>query len=101
MTCKYCEQYIERARTSVPNFEKACVALKLDPSRASDYEEIVKALTGIGQFGTIRLARRFPFVTDEEVYRMVADTGLRFYWMTLDFWDEIRAQEREKRKTMV
>ena len=32
---------------------------------------------------------------------MVADTGLRFYWMTLDFWDEIRAQEREKRKTMV
>ena len=50
-------------------------------------------MVGIGQFGTIRLARRFPFVTNEEEFLMVAEVGLHFYWMTLDFWQEVRQKQ--------
>ncbi len=92
MVCRYCPLYIERAYKEVENFENACKVLKLDPKKKSDWEEIVKGLVAIGQFGTIRLARRYPFVTNEEDFLMVADVGLHFYWMTLDFWEE----EREK-----
>lgn len=93
MACKYCAQYIARAEREVEHFEDACRALRLDPKNSRDHEAIVRGLTNIGQFGTIRLARRYPFVTNEEEFRMVADVGLHFYWMTLDFWDEIRARE--------
>ena len=98
MACQYCAQYIARAFAEVAHFEDACRVLRLDPRASRDYEAIVRGLTGIGQFGTIRLARRFPFVTNEEEFRMVADVGLHFYWMTLDFWDEIREKERLARE---
>ena len=98
MACKYCSQYIARAFKEVERFEDACRALRLDPKKTSDYEAIVRGLTGIGQFGTIRLARRYPFVTNEEDFRMVAEVGLHFYWMTLDFWDEIREKEALERQ---
>ena len=62
--------------------------MKLDPNRESQWPAIVKALGMIGQFGTIRLARRFPFVTDEKTFLMVARVGLEFYWVMLDVWDE-------------
>ena len=97
MACKYCAQYIARAEREVEHFEDACRALRLDPKNSRDHEAIVRGLTNIGQFGTIRLARRYPFVTNEEEFRMVADVGLHFYWMTLDFWDEIRAKEAAER----
>lgn len=93
MASKYAAQYIERAKRDVKNFEQACRVLRFDPEKESDFDAIVTALAGIGQFGTIRLARRFPFVTDEEHFLMVADVGLHFYWMTLDFWQEIRQKE--------
>ena len=93
MASKYAAQYIERAKRHVKNFKKACRVLRFDPEKESDFDAIVTALAGIGQFGTIRLARRFPFVTDEEQFLMVADVGLHFYWMTLDFWQEIRQKE--------
>ena len=98
MACKYCSQYIARAFKEVERFEDACCALRLDPKKTSDYEAIVRGLTGIGQFGTIRLARRYPFVTNEEDFRMVAEVGLHLYWMTLDFWDEIREKQALERQ---
>ncbi len=93
MASKYAAQYMERAKKEIKNFEAACRILNFDPGKESDYEPIVKAMVGIGQFGTIRLARRFPFVTDEEQFLMVADVGLHFYWMTLDFWQEMRRNQ--------
>ena len=68
MACKYCADYIARGLKDVENFEKACEALRLDPHKQSDWEAIVRAMVMIGQFGTIRLARRFPFVTDEKTF---------------------------------
>ena len=90
MASKYAAQYIERAKREVKNFEVACRVLRCDPEKESDFDAIVTSMGGIGQFGTIRLARRFPFVTNEEEFLMVAEVGLHFYWMTLDFWQEIR-----------
>ena len=98
MACKYCADYIARGLKDVENFEKACEALRLDPHKQSDWEAIVRAMVMIGQFGTIRLARRFPFVTDEKTFLMVARTALNFYWMTLDFWEDKLVIERQKRK---
>ena len=89
MACKYCADYIARGLKDVENFEKACEALRLDPHKQSDWEAIVR---------TIRLARRFPFVTDEKTFLMVARTALNFYWMTLDFWEDKLVIERQKRK---
>ncbi len=88
MTTKFCAEYIRRARGKVAHFDEACAALKLDPNKESQWPAIVKALGMIGQFGTIRLARRFPFVTDEKTFLMVARVGLEFYWVMLDVWDE-------------
>ncbi len=88
MTTKFCAEYIRRARRKIEHFDEACAALKLDPNRESQWPAIVKALGMIGQFGTIRLARRFPFVTDEKTFLMVARAGLEFYWVMLDVWDE-------------
>lgn len=88
MACKYCAEYMRRA-AKIENFEAACAALRLDPKKESEWPVIVKSLGMIGQFGTIRLARRFPFVTDEDTFRMVAKVGLHFYWMMLDVWDEL------------
>ena len=51
MACKYCSQYIARAFKEVERFEDACRALRLDPKKSTDYEAIVRGLTGIGQFG--------------------------------------------------
>lgn len=93
MASTYGAQYIARAKKEVENFELACRVLGFDPDKEADYDNIVKALKGIGEFGTIRLARRFPFVTNEEHFLMVADVGLHFYWMTLDFWQEKRQKE--------
>ena len=98
MACKYCADYIARGLKDVENFEKACEALRLDPHKQSDWEAIVRAMVMIGQFGTIRLARRFPFVTAEKTFLMVARTALNFYWMTLDFWEDKLVIERQKRK---
>ena len=97
MSCKYCSQYIARALKEVPNFEASCVILHLDPRKPSDAEPILNALGQIGQFGSIRLARKFPFVTDEAQFQMVARTALEFYWMLLDFWEEQREAERLQR----
>lgn len=97
MACKYCAQYVARALKEVPNFEKACRALQLNPANPADAENILKSMGQIGQFGTIRLARKFPFVTDEAEFQMVARTALEFYWMLLDFWEEQRAAERKER----
>lgn len=88
MACKYCQQYIERAYKEVEDFEKVCKILRLDPAKKSDWEAIVTGLVAVGQFGTIRLARQFDFVTDEEDFRLAALVGLHFYWMVLDFWEE-------------
>lgn len=93
MASKYAAQYIERAKREVKNFEVACRVLRFDPEKESDFDTIVTSMVGIGQFGTIRLARRFPFVTNEEEFLMVAEVGLHFYWMTLDFWQEIRQKQ--------
>lgn len=90
MASKYAAQYIERAKKEIENFDQACRILQFDPDRQAEYDTIVRALFNIGQFGTIRLARRFPFVTDEAEFLLVADVGLRFYWMTLDFWQNER-----------
>ena len=60
MSCRYCAEYIRRADQRVKNFREACRILKLNPDKKEDEEAIVKALGGIGQFGSIRLARRFP-----------------------------------------
>ncbi len=92
MSCKYCEQYIRRALKEVEDFEKVCKILRLDPAKSSDWEAIVKGLSAIGQFGTIRLARQFDFVTNEEEFRLAALVGLHFYWMILDFWEEENAR---------
>lgn len=101
MSCKYCAEYIRRALKTVENFERACVLLRLDPKKKQDEEAIVKALVGIGQFGAIRLARRYPWITDETEFHLVTIAGLHFYWLTLDAWEEFRAAEaaeREKKK---
>ena len=98
MACKYCSDYIARALREVEHFEDACRVLRLDPNNPRDHEDIVRGFAGIGQFGTIRLARRYPFVTNEEEFRMAADVGLHFYWMTLDYWEEIRAREAGPRE---
>lgn len=97
MSCKYCSQYIARALKDVENFEAACAILHLDPHKQGDAEAILNAFGQIGQFGTIRLARKFPFVTDEAQFQMVARTALEFYWMLLDFWEEQREIERSQR----
>lgn len=95
MTCKYCAQYIALAFKEVPGFREACAIIGMDPSNPADFEKIFDALAGIGQFGTIRLARAFPHVTDEEQFRTVAKAGLHFYWMVLDFWADQRKKEAE------
>lgn len=93
MACKYCAEYIRLAFTEVPGFEAACTVIGMNPKNPADYERIFDALAGIGQFGTIRLARAFPSVTDEEQFRTVAKAGLHFYWMVLDFWADQRKKE--------
>ena len=102
MTTRFCAEYIRRAREKIAHFEEACRALQLDPAKESQWPAIVKALGMIGQFGTIRLARRFPFVTDEKTFAMVAQAGLEFYWVMLEVWDEesvvyYKAQEEKKK----
>ena len=92
MASKYAAQYIERAKREVKNFEVAC-RVYMEIEKESGFDAIVTSMVGIGQFGTIRLARRFPFVTNEEEFLMVAEVGLHFYWMTLDFWQEIRQKQ--------
>ncbi len=98
MSCKYCAMYVSRALASVENFEKACELLHFDPKKKEDEEAIVKAFAAIGQFGTIRLARAFPWVTNEEEFHMVTLVGLHFYWMLLDAWEEIREKETSEQK---
>ncbi len=85
--------YVSRALKGVENFERACELLHFDPKKKEDEEAIVKAFAAIGQFGTIRLARAFPWVTNEEDFHMVTLVGLHFYWMLLDAWEEIREKE--------
>ena len=82
MASKYAAQYIERAKREVKNFEVACRVLRFDPEKESDFDAIVTSMVGIGQF-----------VTNEEEFLMVAEVGLHFYWMTLDFWQEIRQKQ--------
>lgn len=96
MTCKYCAQYIALALKKVPGFTQACAIIGLDPCNPADFERIYDSLAGIGQFGTIRLARAFPHITDEEQFRTVAKAGLHFYWMVLDFWADQRKKEVEE-----
>ena len=55
----------------------------------------MQALTSIGQFGTIRLARKYPDVTDEAVFQKVARTALEFYWLVLDERSDIVQREAE------
>ena len=76
MASKYAAQYIERAKREVKNFEVACRVLRFDPEKESDFDAIVTS-----------------FVTNEEEFLMVAEVGLHFYWMTLDFWQEIRQKQ--------
>ena len=96
MSCRYCAEYIRRAKSQVKNFREACRILKLDPDKSEDEEAIVKAFAGIGQFGSIRLARRYPWVTDEAQFHLVTIAGLHFYWMLLDAWEDIRSEEAKK-----
>lgn len=93
--CKYCADFIRKGLEKVPHFEEVCAILRLDPKKRKDQSEIVPALTSIGQFGTIRLARKYPFVTDEAQFQMVARTALEFYWLVLDERSEIVRRETE------
>lgn len=97
MTCRYCAEYIRRADKRVENFREACRILKLNPDSKEDEETIVRAFASIGQFGSIRLARRYPWVTDEAEFHLVTIAGLHFYWMLLDTWEEIRSAESRKK----
>ncbi|MCF0253041.1 MAG: hypothetical protein HUK26_01735 [Duodenibacillus sp.] len=96
MTCKYCALYVERGRSDIEGFEAACRILGLDAGRAADHEAIVNHLGAIGQFGAIRLARSFPAITDEKDFRTVVNAALKFYWLTMDMWEEIRAREARR-----
>lgn len=98
MSCRYCTEYVKRAMAGVENFERACEILHLDPKEKKDEEAIAKAFAAIGQFGSIRLARKFPWVTDEKEFHLVTVAGLHFYWMLLDAWEEIRAKEKADKK---
>ena len=93
--CKYCAEFVRKGIQKVPRFEEVCATLKLDPKKRSDQAEIVQALTSIGQFGTIRLARKYPDVTDEAVFQKVARTALEFYWLVLDERSDIVQREAE------
>ena len=93
--CKYCAEFVRKGIQKVPHFEEVCATLKLDPKKRSDQAEIVQALTSIGQFGTIRLARKYPDVTDEAVFQKVARTALEFYWLVLDERSDIVQREAE------
>ena len=93
--CKYCAEFVRKGIQKVPHFEEVCATLKLDPKKRSDQAEIVQALTSIGQFGTIRLARKYPDVTDEAVFQKVARTALEFYWLVLDERADIVQREAE------
>jgi hypothetical protein len=93
--CKYCAEFVRKGIQKVPHFEEVCATLKLDPKKRSDQSEIVQALTSIGQFGTIRLARKYPDVTDEAVFQKVARTALEFYWLVLDERADIVQREAE------
>ena len=96
--CKYCCRYMERARREVENFDEACRILHMNPKSELEWPNIVKAFTMIGQFGTIRLARAFPEVTDEAQFHLVAQTALHFYWMILEEWDAILAETAAERE---
>lgn len=98
--CKYCRDYIERARREVEHFDEACQCLRLDPDNPRDAVAIVRGLRGIGAHGAIRLARQFPFVTDEAQFAMCTQVGLHFYWMTLDFWQEMRDKQAAQQKAV-
>ena len=93
--CKYCAEFVRKGIQKVPHFEEVCATLKLDPKKRSDQSEIVQALTSIGQFGTIRLARKYPDVTDEAVFQKVARTALEFYWLVLDERADIVQREAQ------
>jgi len=93
--CKYCAEFVRKGLAKVPHFEEVCAILHLDPKKRQDQSEIVQALASIGQFGTIRLARKYPFVTDEAQFQMVARTALEFYWLVLDARAEIVKREAE------
>ena len=93
MPGKYSAQIIERAKREVEHFDEACRCLELDPDKPAQWDSIIKGLRGIGAHGSIRLARQYPFVTDEALFEMCTRVGLHFYWMTIDFWEEMRAKE--------
>lgn len=94
----YAEIYVKKALAEVENFELACGYLGYDPHDPQQYEIIVKSLCAIGQFGTIRLARKFPQVKNEEHFRLTHLVGLHFYWLVIDFWADRRAQEESKNR---
>ncbi len=95
--CKYCARFVRKGVEKIANFEAVCAILNLDPKKSRDQNEIVHALTSIGQFGTIRLARKYPHVTDEAQFQMVARTALEFYWLVLDERaDLVKSENAEK-----
>lgn len=97
--CKYCRRYIELAQEKISGFREACASLQYDPAKTRDHIDIVRAFLEIGQFGTIRLARKYPFITDEAEFKRIHHAGLEFYWMVLDVWEELagRKQARDEK----
>ena len=94
MAENYSARYVRMALKDIPDFEKACEAMGLNVKTASDADRIVRDLALIGQFGTLRLYKLYPHIVDEATFRMIADVGLKFYWMTLDYWESRRAQAK-------
>lgn len=92
----YCTGYVERALKEIEEFRYCCSVLQMNPDNPAEHKKIMKAFCAIGQFGTIRLARKFPEVKNEKDFLLLYRIGLRFYWMVLDCWDEILAQEKTK-----
>lgn len=94
----YAEIYVKKALAEVEDFERVCGFLGYDPHRPEEYETIVKSFCAIGQFGTIRLARKFPQVKNEDNFRLTHLVAMHFYWMVIDFWADRRAKEAAKKE---
>lgn len=95
---KYGPVYIQKAFETVQHFREVCGYLGYNPEDPSQFDAIVKALCDIGQFGTNRLARKYPQVNNEENFRLTSRVALNFYWMVLDFWDEQNAEQIKKER---
>lgn len=93
MACKHCQAYMAKAIATIPDFEAACALVNINPRSEVGAEKLVREFGNAGQFGTIRLARTWPDITDEVQFRMLARVTRDFYWMMLDYWAD-QAKER-------